>query len=105
ALPYVLVAGVDPTLPPLGRDVLPAGLPDDHIVLVTWPGAPPLGKAGEKVKLAFYPPEQHGEDREETAKLTSAGTIDLKGTLIDPDLTPEFPGVTDKDDIENWEPP
>jgi ABC-type lipoprotein release transport system permease subunit len=104
-LPYLLVAGVDPSLPPLGKGVLPNGLPDDHILLVKWPGSPLSDKAGAKVTLTYYRPEQHDDEREDTAELTSVGSVDLKGALIDPDLTPEFPGVTDKDDIKSWDPP
>ncbi len=104
-LPYVLVAGVDPSLPPLGREVLPKGLPDDHILLMNWPGSPLAGKVGEKIRLVYFPPEQHGAYEEETARLTSVGSVSLKGPLIDPDLTPEFPGVTDKDDVGSWKPP
>lgn len=101
ALPYVLVAGVDPTLPPLGKEKLP----DDHVLLAKWPESPLANKPGDKVKLVFYPPEQHGDYQEKTVELTSAGSVDLAGSLVDPELTPEFPGVTDKDDVGSWKPP
>jgi ABC-type lipoprotein release transport system permease subunit len=100
SLPYVLVAGVDPKLPPLQRD-----LPDDHILLVKWPESPLPGTKGDKIKLVFFPPEQHGEYEEKTEELTCAGSINLAGHLLDPELTPIFPGVTDVADASKWDPP
>src|SRR5262249_24340984 len=36
---------------------------------------------------------------------TLAGTVPLEGVAADPDLSPEFPGITDKLDIRDWDPP
>jgi hypothetical protein len=40
-----------------------------------------------------------------TAEFTVAGAIPLTGVAADPALTPEFPGITDKDDIGDWQLP
>src|SRR5262249_14258729 len=60
---------------------------------------------GQKVLLRFKPPESHGPAADQTALFTVAGTIPLRGVAADPALTPEFPGITDKDDAGDWDLP
>ena len=107
-VPYVVVAALDPTAaPPLGP-FLPKGvdsLKDDEIVLAEWPDSPLTTKPGDTITLTYYPPEQHGEFTLATAKFKLAGTIPMAGPAADPGLTPELPGVTDKTNIRDWNPP
>ena len=107
-VPYVVVAALDPTAaPPLGP-FLPKGvdsLQDDEIVLAEWPGSPLTTKPGETITLTYYPPEQHGEFKLESAQFKLAGVIPMTGSAADPGLTPELPGVTDKTNIRDWNPP
>jgi putative ABC transport system permease protein len=107
-VPYVIVAALDPTAaPPLGP-FLPKGvssLKDDEIILAEWPGSPLTTKPGDTITLTYYPPEQHGEFKLETAKFKLAGVIPMAGPAADPGLTPELPGVTDKTNIRDWNPP
>ena len=107
-IPYSVVAALDPgQAPPLGP-FLPDGvkqLNDDEIVLADWKESPLPRKIGEKVTLSFFPPTHQGEPREERAVFRLAGFVPLKGVTGDPDLTPEFPGITDKLSITDWDPP
>jgi ABC-type antimicrobial peptide transport system permease subunit len=107
-VPYSVVAALDPALsPPLGP-FLPSGvkqLADDEIILADWKESPLPKKAGEKVTLTFFPPTHQGEPREQTETFRLAGFAPLDGVSGDPDLTPEFPGITDKLKIDEWDPP
>jgi putative ABC transport system permease protein len=107
-IPYSVVAALDPALaPPLGP-FLPDGvkqLADDEIVLADWKESPLPREIGEKVTLSFFPPTHQGEPRDESAVFRLAGFVPLKGITGDPDLTPEFPGITDKLSITDWDPP
>ncbi len=80
-------------------------LADDEIVLADWKDSPLPRKIGEKVTMTFFPPTHQGEPREERAMFRLAGFVPLKGVAGDPDLTPEFPGITDKLSITDWDPP
>ena len=112
-VPYSIVAALDPTLPaPLGP-FLPAGakeLRDDEIVLVEgtdegkWK-LPLHVKPGDEITLSYYSPEEQGKLtlRKQTFRLR--GIIPLQGPAADPDLTPEFPGVTDQLKISEWKNP
>ncbi len=110
-IPYSLVAALDPSLtPPLGP-FLPPGvsqLADDEIVLADWKDSPLPKKAGEKVTLTYFPPEgkgDRGEGGKQSTAFRLAGLIPLRGVSADPDLTPEFPGITDKLSVKDWDPP
>jgi ABC-type antimicrobial peptide transport system permease subunit len=106
--PYVVVAALDPEAPPPLGPFLPEGvkhLKDDEIVLAEWEGSPIHAKPGDPITIKYYPPEQHGEFKLAEATFKLAGTIPLAGPAADPGLTPEFPGVTDKASIDDWDPP
>ena len=107
-IPYSVVAALDPgLLPPLGP-FLPPGtkqLADDEIVLADWKDSPLPRKIGEKVSLRFFPPTHQGELREQSETFRLAGFVPLKGVSGDRNLTPEFPGITDKLKIGDWDPP
>jgi ABC-type lipoprotein release transport system permease subunit len=107
------IAGVVAALPPARPDPLGPFLPpgkstlgEDDIALVDWGWD--VGKrpeAGAKVILSFKPPESHGPTKDRTHPFRLAGYIPLRGVAADPYLTPEFPGITDKDDASDWELP
>jgi ABC-type lipoprotein release transport system permease subunit len=107
-IPYSVVAALDPTqAPPLGP-FLPPGvtsLADDQVVLADWKESQLPRVAGEEVVLRYFPPEHHGDLKERSATFRLAGFVPLAGVSGDPDLTPEFPGITDKLTIAEWKPP
>ncbi len=107
-IPYSIVAALDPAQPsPLGV-VRPAGvtqLRDDEILLADWKDSPLHAKVGDDVFLRYFEPEHHGEPREAVAHFRLAGFVPLAGGAADPDLTPAFPGVTDKLSMTDWNPP
>jgi ABC-type antimicrobial peptide transport system permease subunit len=107
-VPYSIVAALDPALPPPLGPFLPAGvttLQDDEIVLADLPESPLKAMPGDQVKLTYFEPVEGGQLREPTATLRLLGMIPIQGVAEDSDLTPEFPGITDKLDIRDWNPP
>jgi putative ABC transport system permease protein len=107
-VPYSVVAALDPAQPPPLGPFLPSGvaqLADDEIVLADWKESPLPRNIGEKVTLAFFPPTHQGELHEVSTTFRLSGFVPLEGVSDDPDLTPEFPGITDKLSITDWDPP
>jgi ABC-type antimicrobial peptide transport system permease subunit len=107
--PYAVVAALNPgQMPPLGR-FLPPGmrrLADDQILLVKWEGSPLEGsKPGDVLSLTYFEPQEEGQLREHTAAFRLAAVIPLEGAADDRNLTPQFPGVTDKLSMADWDPP
>src|SRR5262249_47301077 len=107
-IPYSVVAALDPTLPyPLGP-FLPPGvdqLKDDEIVRPGWDEPPLKPKPGDPITLTYFKPEEEGRLPEVTAAFKFKGFVPLQGVADDRDLTPEFPGITDKLTIRDWNPP
>lgn len=107
-LPYSVVAALDPSERfPLGP-FLPGGvsdLRDDEIILADWKDSPLKAKPGDEITLSYFLPEDQGGLRETTSRFRLRGVIPLQGVAADPDLTPEFPGITDKLTIADWNPP
>ncbi len=105
---YAVIAALDPALPPPLGPFLPEGmkrLADNTIVLVDWPGSPlPESSGLKEVRVRYYDPEER-QTKPLTRGLTVAGWIGLRGAADDPDLTPEFPGITDRPSLEDWDPP
>ena len=65
--------------------------------LPVWPGDP--------ISLTYFPPEEHGKVPPVTVTFRYRGSIPLEGVANDPDLTPEFSGITDTGSVRDWDPP
>ncbi len=106
---YAIVSVVDPSAPaPLGPFLPPgvADLKDDEIALLDWPESPlPKLNKGDPVTLAFFKPEMEASIQEEWRTFKFAGYVPFGGAAADPNLTPPFPGVTDKPKIKQWQAP
>lgn len=100
SIPYSIVAALDP-----------AGLPnapqlsDDEILLADWAATPLTAKPGDAISVTYFEPELEGRIQERTAKFRLRGIVPMTGLAADPDLAPEFPGITDKLDLKDWDPP
>src|SRR5262249_41093803 len=76
-----------------------------EIILSEWSQSPLAGKAGDSITLTYFQPEEQGRLTERSATFRLAGLVSLTGVADDPDLTPEFPGITDKLTLNDWNPP
>ncbi len=78
---------------------------DTPIWLSQWTADDLQAKAGDRVSLEYYLwSDEHGlQDANEGFRV--AGIIPMTGIAIDPDLTPEYPGVSTSADIGDWDPP
>ncbi|MFO0849124.1 MAG: ABC transporter permease [Gemmataceae bacterium] len=108
-IPYSVVAALDPAAPPPLGPFLPPGadrIADDEIVLLDWPESPLKGlKPGDPVTLTYFKPETDAQIEETSATFRLKGYVPLTGPADDPDLTPPFPGITDKLTIRDWNSP
>jgi putative ABC transport system permease protein len=108
---YSTVAALDPSATaPLGPFLPPgvATLADDEIVLLDWLGSPfdpSVLKPGDPVTVTYFKPEMEAAVEEAAKTFRFAGFVPLAGPADDPDLTPPFPGITDKLKITDWDSP
>jgi ABC-type lipoprotein release transport system permease subunit len=100
-VPYAIVAGVGSSSKAPLLPVPP--LKEDEAGLVTWPGSPLQATPGkDALSISYYVPDEKNRLVLKDAKFKVAAVLKLEGPLDDPDLTPEFPGVTDKLDMLEW---
>jgi ABC-type antimicrobial peptide transport system permease subunit len=107
-IPYAVVAALNPAeAPPLGP-FLPtevSKLGDDEIVLADWQQSPLKAKAGDMVTLSYFQPDAQGRLEPRRTQFRLRGLVPMQDAADDPDLTPAFPGITDKLEIGQWENP
>jgi len=112
-IPYSVIAALNPdAAAPLGP--FSPGMKDDEIALLDWPDSPFRDlKPGDPVTVAYFIPEMETateENEEAWVTFKFAGYVPFTGVAHDRDLTPPFPGITDKPKIrgkrgEQWEAP
>ncbi|MGL6074657.1 MAG: FtsX-like permease family protein [Fimbriiglobus sp.] len=104
-IPYSVVAGLRvEAAAPLGP--FANGLADDEILLTDWAESPLKALTpGETISVAFFKPEMEASAEETHTTFKLRGYVPLTGVMADPNLTPPFPGITDKLKIGDWESP
>lgn len=106
---YSTIAALNPAAAlPLGPFLPPGAmnLADDEIVLVDWDESSLKGlKPGEPLTVTYFKPEMEAKVEEAAHTFTFKGFVPLAGPADDSDLTPPFPGVTDKLTIQDWDTP
>lgn len=102
-VPYSIVAAVDVKRgPSVGPGI---DLADKDIVLLDWPGSILRLKPGNEVTVTYLSPSEKNHLVARYPKFKVKAMLRLEGQLDDPDLTPEFPGITDQADMTNWKNP
>ena len=115
-IPYSLVAAIDREqyealqgtaarrAPLPSASVLPSSsLPP--IVLNDWAARDLVARQGQIVSLEYYVWEEGGRLLTRRAKFQLTGIVPIEGVAADPDLAPEYPGITDSDNLGDWDPP
>jgi ABC-type lipoprotein release transport system permease subunit len=104
SIPYAVVAGVDQTHLP---DLKFAGesLGDRGLALAVPPNETNAPAVGTHVQLRYYAIDEGHRLEKHDATFELTQVVPLEAPADDPDLTPEFPGITDKLDIGEWRNP
>ncbi len=97
-VPYSLVAAVDPAL-------YPGGDARDGIVLNDWAGAELGARPGDRLTMEFYVWEDEGRVETRDAEFEVERIVPMAGIAADRDLAPLYPGISETDDLSDWEPP
>ncbi|MCI0485422.1 MAG: FtsX-like permease family protein [Blastocatellia bacterium] len=75
------------------------------ILLNDWAASDLAVKAGDPVTLEYYVWLDEGRLVTRTAEFRLDGVVALQGAAADRDLAPDYPGITDSDDVTDWDPP
>ncbi len=80
-------------------------LRDDEILLNQWAAEDLKARPGDAVEVAYYAIGPREELRTETATFTLRGVTAMSGLGVDRALVPEFPGISEAEDMSSWRPP
>lgn len=98
-VPYSLVAGVD-------LQAFSVNEPGaDSIVLNDWTARDLGAKPGDTVTMIYMLWHPDNRISEESTSFRVAAVTPMKGLAGDRDLAPEYPGISDADNVADWDPP
>jgi len=97
--PYSMVAGVVPE----SVDFVAEDLAADEAVIHAWQAEDLDAKAGDPLEIAYFVPRQ-GKLVEERATFTIREVVPLEGAVADPLWMPDFPGIAEAEDSDDWSP-
>jgi ABC-type antimicrobial peptide transport system permease subunit len=87
-------------------DVLtPEVLALPHIILNEWAASDLGAKRGDVITLDYYLWEDEGRLRTESARFMLDAVVPLDDEVVDRDLVPDYPGLTETENIADWDPP
>ncbi|MCH8963506.1 MAG: ABC transporter permease [Planctomycetes bacterium] len=110
AIPYSVVTALDPGALAISRLTLIDGsavgrIAPGEILLNSW-ASNDLGVSGQQdVTLSFFVTAEFGQLETRQAGFRLRGVVDLSGGAADPGYTPDYPGVTDTENMGDWDPP
>ena len=110
-VPYSVVAALDPVvgqpwaeLVLSGGGVVPRPSPNG-ILLNTWAARDLLASVGDSVTMEYFVVGAREELTEASTDFVVEGIVALEGLGADPDVTPDYPGIRDAEDMSAWDPP
>ncbi|HSE38571.1 MAG TPA: FtsX-like permease family protein, partial [Blastocatellia bacterium] len=76
-----------------------------RIVLNDWAASDLGAKPGDAITLEFYIWEDSGQLRTDSARFILDAIVALDDQAADRDLVPNYPGLTETENISDWDPP
>jgi putative ABC transport system permease protein len=105
SVPYSLVSALEPeALATLGAARWEAGS-RPRLLLNDWAAGDLAASPGDTVTLEYPVWLEEGAFETRSAEFQLAGEVSLAGAAADPELAPEYPGITGSEHLSDWEPP
>ncbi len=101
-IPYSLVAAVEEEKS--GAEAGGAGAPAT-MVLNEWAARDLGAKTGDAVTIEYYLWGRDGRLATGRAEFELTGVVPIAGAAADRDLAPQYPGITDSETLDDWDPP
>ncbi len=112
SVPYSTVAGIEPDSwvargpgsesPESAAD---SALNADDVWLNEWTAAELDVHPGDRVAIDYFVAGAFGRVVEQSHEFTVRAVVPLHGAARDPGLVPDYPGVTDAQNLNDWDPP
>lgn len=106
AIPYSTVVALAPYSPLAHSLNSPSGRPfAGEILLNSWAAEDLQAKPGDSITMSYYITGAAGTLETRNAAFTLRGIVPLDGPAADPGLIPEYKGITDTENLADWDPP
>jgi len=102
ATPYSTVAAVSRGAN--GGGIIPADMKDNEILINNWLAEDLGAGVGETIELTYSVVTSGRKLAEKKSVFTVRGIVPLEGVWLDPELMPEFPGLSGVENCRDWEP-
>ncbi len=88
----------------LKTDTINTGAPPPSIVLNDWAAEDAQAQIGDTVRLTYYVVDEQHQLTDADVDFRLSSVVALSGDAADPHWTPTFPGVSDADTLQSWDP-
>ncbi len=109
--PYSTVTGLDlPVAQPFSQLTLLSGkaaapLQGNDILLNEWAANDLRARPGDTVEMTYFAVGERDQLYTQEQEFVVKGIVAMTGLAIDKNLTPEFPGIADAENMADWDPP
>lgn len=97
ATPYSMVAGMGTS------DIVPSEMKDGEILINQWLADDLDAKVGETIEIRYYVLTSMRKLLERTTSFRVRAIVPMEGPAVDPELMPEFPGLSGVDNCRDWD--
>ncbi len=107
-IPYSTAAAIDPNSKTAKSFRMKAGkmlANDRDILLNAWAADDLDAKIGDTIEIDYYVTSTGGKLDTKTDSFTLCGILQQDGFATDPGFIPEYKGVTDTENLADWDPP
>jgi ABC-type antimicrobial peptide transport system permease subunit len=109
AVPYSLVTAIDDEtflkLALHGNSVTDRSSAEPAIILNEWAARELNAKLGDKITLEYYFWHEGGRLETRKREFEVSAIVPIEGLAADRDLVPAYPGITESENISDWDPP
>ena len=105
SIPYSLVTALNEET--LARLAKPTQQPSQQppIILNDWAARALKAQPGDTVSLEYYLWHEDGRLETKKADFQLSTVVPIEGLAADRDLVPEYPGITESENLSDWDPP
>jgi ABC-type antimicrobial peptide transport system permease subunit len=96
ATPYSTVAAAEGLVPP--------GMREDEVVIHQWLADDLRARVGDSLRIRYYVVGRMRALEERTASFRIRQILPMQGRHLDPELMPDFPGVSESENCRDWKP-
>ncbi len=110
SIPYSMIAAIDassPTMTALTQHLVDGSgrLQPGELFLNQWAADDLDAHPGDTISVEYYVTGSYGQLQTHSATFTLRGVVEIRGAAADPGFIPEYKGVTDTENLADWDPP